>query len=242
MRLRRTLSGHAATLALALLTLAAPSAWGASDRWAVKGTLSDACQCTVFCSCEMGEKPTHGHCEDTAVLDIASGHYGGVDLSGLQAVAVFKSPAGERLVDTVGNLDFAHYYIPEEATDEQADALIELTRMVFGVFVDGSPRLSANETVRRVPIEASFEPRRHRVKIPNVLDLDIEAVVGWDGESPVTVTNGPAQGPGQSEMIVARSHRYRYTDHGLDWRHDGRSASMRTLDLEGAIEPATSGR
>lgn len=232
---------HRPLTGLVLATVALPLAGSTpatTGTWAVEGVLSDACQCQVFCSCEMGDKPTYGHCDDTTILHIRKGHYGSVDLSGLQAVAVFKSPKGERLVDTIGHLDFAHYYIPERATPDQAEALVELTRQIFGVYVDGAPRLSSRETVQQVPIRVTIEPLRHRVQIPDILELDIEAIKGWDGKSPVTVTNGPAQGPGQSEILVARSHRYRYTDHGIDWKHDGRSASMRTLDLSGTLETA----
>jgi hypothetical protein len=88
----------------------------------------------------------------------------------------------------------------------------------------------------RVAMTATIEPTRHKVQIPGVLDLDIEALTGWDGESPVVLKNGPAAGPGVGDILIAHSNTYHFTGNGLDWDYRGRSASMRKLDLKGAIE------
>jgi len=206
-------------------------------EWALAGSMSDACQCEVFCPCEFAQKPTYGHCDDTAILHIERGHYGGVKLDGRRVVVVSQSPEGERLVDTIGDLVFARLYVPDDAGELEAQALAELARRVFGTWVGGKvARISPDEKVARVQMTASIEPTRHRVSIPGVLDLDIEALTGWDGVNPVAVKNGPAAGPGAGDILIARSHAYRYTDHGIDWNYAGRSASMRTLELKGAIE------
>jgi len=216
--------------------LAAP-ALPEKGAWAMTGSLSDACQCEVFCPCEFAQKPTYGHCDDTAILHIEHGRYGDVNLDGRRVVVVSQSPEGERLVDTIGDLVFAHLYVPDDATDLEAQALAELARRVFGTWVGGKvARISPDEKVMKVKMTASIEPTHHKVSIPGVLDLDIEALTGWDGVNPVAVKNGPAAGPGVGDILIARSHTYTYTDHGVDWNYGGRSASMRTLDLEGAIE------
>jgi len=209
----------------------------AKGEWAMQGSMSDACQCDVFCPCELAKKPTYGHCDDTAILHIDTGHYGPVDLDGMRIVVVSQSPEGERLVDTIGALNFARLYVPEDATDEQAQALVELARRVFGVWVGGKvARISPDEKVARVAMTATIEPTRHKVQIPGVLDLDIEALTGWDGESPVVLKNGPAAGPGVGDILIAHSNAYHFTGNGLDWDYKGRSASMRKLDMKGAIE------
>jgi hypothetical protein len=206
------------------------------DTWAVAGTLSDACQCNVFCPCELAEKPTYGHCDDTAILHVTTGHYGSVPLDGLRVVVVSQSPKGERLVDTIGNLVFARLYVPEGATDAQAQALAELARHVFGTWVSGKvARISPNESIHKVAMTAVIEPHHHRVEIPGVLDLDIRALTGWDGENPVALRNGPAAGPGIGDILIAKSDSYHFTDGGIDWNYAGRSASMRTLDLSGSV-------
>lgn len=227
--------------ALALLAGAAGAALHPSparagaDTWQFDGSLSDACQCDVFCPCELAQKPSYGHCDDTAILHVDHGHYGDVKLDGMHVVVVSQSPEGERLVDTVGRLNFAHLYVPEQATDAQAHALAMLARQVFGQWVNGKvARISPEESVRKVPMETDIEPGRHRVRIPGVLDLDIEALVGWDGRNPVRLSNGPAAGPGVGDILIAHSNTYRFTDHGIDWNYAGRSASMRTMSLSGS--------
>jgi hypothetical protein len=224
-------------LALVPGSAAAATALPVRGEWSMVGSLSDACQCDVLCPCEFVQKPTYGHCDDTAILHIERGSYGGVKLDGQRVVVVSQSPEGERLVDTIGDLVFAHLYVSEDASDVEAQALAELARRVFGTWVGGKvARISPDEKVAKVSMTASIEPTRHKVSIPGVLELDIEALTGWDGVNPVAVKNGPAAGPGVGDILIARSHAYRYTDHGIDWNYAGRSASMRTLDLKGAIE------
>jgi hypothetical protein len=106
--------------------------------------MSDACQCAVFCPCEFNEKPTFGHCDDTAVMHIEEGRFGDVPLDGQRLVVTFQSPSGERLFDTIGNLNFARIFVPEATTDEQVDALEQVAGRVFGASSPGhtaSPRI-----------------------------------------------------------------------------------------------------
>lgn len=203
----------------------------AAPLWEVRGLMSDACQCTVFCPCEFNEKPTFGHCDDTAIMHIEAGRFGDVDLAGQKLVVVFQSPEGERLFDTIGHLNFARIFVPEETTDAQVEALEKVAGRVFGALVTGAHRLAEDQKIERVAMEIDLEPNRHRVKIPGVLDLDVEAITGGDGENPMVVQN--IGGPEFGEVIVAKSHTYRYTYEDIDWNYSGRSASFRTFDLSG---------
>jgi hypothetical protein len=208
-----------------------------AETWAFEGLMTDACQCHLFCPCEFAQKPTYGHCDDTAILHVSKGHYGNVDLSGKGVVVVSQSPQGERLLDTIGKLNFARIYVSDDATDEQAGALAELARRVFGTFVSSKvARISPEESIQKVPMEITIEPAHHAVHIPGILDLDVTALTGWDGKNPVVLKNGPAAGPGMDDILVASSNHYRYTDHGIDWNYDGRSASMRSANLSGRID------
>jgi hypothetical protein len=80
-------------------------------------------------------------------------------------------------------------------------------------------------------MEIDIQPLRHRVKIPGILDLDVEAIPGGDGENPMVLQN--IGGPEFGDVIVAKSHTYRYTYDGIDWNYSGRSASFRTFNLSG---------
>lgn len=208
-----------------------------AEVWAFEGQMTDACQCEVFCPCEFAQKPTYGHCDDTAILHIDKGHYGDVNLDGKHIVVVSQSPKGERLVDTVGNLNFARIFVPENASDEEARALAEMARRVFGTWVNNKvARISPDETIHRVAMDVTIEPHRHRVQIPGVLDLDVQALIGWDGENPVALKNGPAAGPGMGDIVIGRSSAYKVTHDKIAWDYPGRSASMRNVTLGGRID------
>lgn len=54
--------------------------------WAMKGELVLSCNCTVFCPCVLSlgnHAPTEGYCQTWAGFRIDAGHFGEVDLSGL---------------------------------------------------------------------------------------------------------------------------------------------------------------
>jgi hypothetical protein len=230
------IQGYGRIMALMGLALAWSAGSGASGTetaplWNVKGLMSDACQCSVFCPCEFAEMPTFGHCDDTAIMHIEQGSFGDVDLAGQVLVVVFQSPDGERLFDTVGNLNFARIFVGEETSDEQVAALEKVAGRVFGAFVTGAHRLAEDQKIERVAMDINLEPLRHRVKIDGVLDLDVEAVIGGDGENPMVVKN--IAGPEFGDVIVAKSHVYRYTHEDIDWDYAGRSASFRTFELSG---------
>lgn len=228
--IRRTKTG--AAVAALMLTLWMGTATAETQPlWNVTGLMSDACQCHVLCPCEFAEMPTFGHCDDTGILHIESGAFDGVDVSGQVLVVVFQSPEGERLFDTVGNLNFARIFVQEETSDEQVAALEKIASRVFGAFVTGAHRLAEDQKIERVAMEINLEPLRHRVKIDGILDLDVEAVTGGDGENPMVVKN--LGGPEFGDVIVAKSHTYRYTNEDIDWDYAGRSASFRTFDLSG---------
>src|SRR6186713_3358753 len=76
------------------------------DSFHLEGLLADACQCDVFCPCEFKGLPSHGCCDDSAILHVDKGSFGGVNLDHTDVVVVSESPAGERMVDKVGNLTF----------------------------------------------------------------------------------------------------------------------------------------
>lgn len=199
--------------------------------WSVQGLMSDACQCNVFCPCEFAEKPTFGHCDDTAIMHIDKGHFADVKLDGLSMVVVSQSPQGERLVDTAGKLNFARIFVPENTTDEQMKALGEVAGRVMGAFVTGAARLSEDQKIERVKMEMNIEPERHRVSIPGILELDVQTMTGGDGENPMIVKN--IGGPAFGDVTVAKSNAYRYTYDGVDWNYAGRSASFRTFNISG---------
>ena len=67
----------------------------AEQGWAMKGELVLSCNCTVFCPCVLSlgsHPPTEGYCQTWAGFRIDAGHFGEVDLSGLNLGLVMEIP------------------------------------------------------------------------------------------------------------------------------------------------------
>src|SRR2546423_151554 len=70
-----------------LLAVAAGGAPGLAGeaQWNISGDLSEACSCSVPCSCNFGESPSpHSFCWAMWALDIQKGGYGTIALDGLR--------------------------------------------------------------------------------------------------------------------------------------------------------------
>lgn len=217
---------------LALATLAQGAvAEVETAPWAVKGTMAEACQCDVFCPCEFAEKPTHGHCDDTAILQIDQGHFGDVDLTGKRVVVVLQSPDGERLVDTVGRLNFARIFVPEGTSAAEGKALEAVAARVWAQFEGGDNWLSEDQKIITADLDIALADDGFSVRIPGILDLEARPAIGVDGEAPFVIHNMvPA---GMTDVQVFRSEHYRYNFDGVEWDYAGRSASLRHFDLSG---------
>ena len=71
----------------------------ADPSWAMKGELVLSCNCTVFCPCVLSlgnHPPTEGYCQTWAGFRIDAGHFGDVDLSGLNLARLLVD--GEQVV------------------------------------------------------------------------------------------------------------------------------------------------
>ncbi|MBI1986874.1 MAG: DUF1326 domain-containing protein [Nitrospinae bacterium] len=190
-----------------------PSAQGSSSapppEWEVLGHYAEACNCEVGCPCIYKSPASHGECEATLAFSITKGHLGAVGLSGLNTVVVAEAAKG----------GFVSYYLDDRATPQQREALAGIFRGIFGI-------LSKNDLgMKIVPIrmDASSQDSTRRtrgVTIPDVLLLEVEKVIGLDGQGPTVVQN-PVHSI--NELLVAKSKIYRFKDHGKSWEYTGRS-------------------
>src|SRR2546423_5636834 len=109
-------------LAGALFLAPASAALGgtvAGPQWHITGDLSEACSCSVPCSCNFGQSPSpHSFCYALFGLDIRNGSYGDVNLDGLR-LAGANGPKGPV------------WYIDERADKEQTEALKSIASMVW---------------------------------------------------------------------------------------------------------------
>lgn len=193
-------------------------------KWEVEGHYAEACQCNVPCPCNFAQKPTYGNCDNTSVYQIEKGRYGNTRLDGLYVIVVGSSPAGERYVDTVGNLTFARFYIDERANEKQRKGLEEIARALNASYLRlPTLKLSRDEEVKAVPIQASLSGKEASAKIPGVLDFHTRALTGADGKQRIEIVNGSVVIDWMPRLWAGQSATYKYKD-AKKWDYSGRSA------------------
>ncbi len=196
----------------------------AKPKWEVEGRYAEACQCNVPCPCNFAQKPTYGNCDNTSVWQIEKGYYDDVRLDGLYVIVVGASPRGERFVDTVGNLAFARYYVDQQASEKQRKALEEIARSLNAAYLRiPLKKLSADEKVEAVQIQANLTADQAQVKIPGVLDFQTERLVGVDGKNPIEIVNGSVIIEWMPRIFAGQSKTYKYTG-PMSWEYSGRSS------------------
>jgi hypothetical protein len=101
-------------------TLRGQNAGGAKtvEDFRLEGVAIWQCQCPAFaCPCQQNGLPTHGMCHASDFAHIKKGHYGNVNLDGLNVIMVGN------LVDGKPDRLFATLYVDKKATPAQNDAL-----------------------------------------------------------------------------------------------------------------------
>ena len=181
-----------------------------TEKWAVRGTYLEACNCTVVCPCNFTNAPTEGECKVVVAWHVDQGQYGAVDLAGLNA-ALFAFAPGHMMQEKWK----VALYTDDRAGPQQAEALT----MIFsgqggGHLAALGPFIGEVLGVKSVPIDYQAEGRRRSVRVGSVAEADIEAIAG-QGDRLVEVHNVPFTVVPDQPMVVAKSSRLRYDDYGL---------------------------
>jgi hypothetical protein len=180
-----------------------------AENWQVRGTYFEACNCAIVCPCNFTNPPTEGECKVMVAWHVDEGRYGSVDLAGLNA-ALFAYSPGHMLE---GNWQVA-LYTDERASQQQAEALGKIFSGHEGGHLAAlGPLIGEVLGVKAVPIEYHAEGRKRSVRIGGVAEAEVEAISGH-GEGPVEVRNVPFTVVPDVPLVVAKSSRYRYADHG----------------------------
>jgi hypothetical protein len=91
--------------------------------WRLRGTGYEFCNCQPGCTCNFSGFPTSsdGSCRATVANKIIEGHCGGVDLSGINAVAILDWP--NAIHDGNGK---AIFVVPPEVSEEQLGCMAQI--------------------------------------------------------------------------------------------------------------------
>src|SRR5215510_8103915 len=105
-------------------TTASEKAPEAGDHWQIKGALSEACTCSVPCTCNFGEGPSpHDYCYAVYSYEIREGHFNAVNLDGLRFAGTDTATGGV-------------VYLDAKAQGERRTALEAVARRVMRITND----------------------------------------------------------------------------------------------------------
>ena len=189
-----------------------------AEKWNLSGEYFEACNCDLICACLVQAPTPRDRCDAALAFHINDGTYGQTSLNGLNAVLVVSFPGPGKMRD--GNWTAA-VYVDEKGSAAQRDALGD----IFAGKAGGTPGaifaglVSKFLGIKSAPISFEVKGNERRLTIPNILEIDISAITGRDGNEPILATN--AAHPVSQKLALAQSKTYKYTDHNLAWNTSG---------------------
>lgn len=202
-----------------------------ADRsWAVKGELVRSCNCTVFCPCVLSggnHAPTEGACLSWIGIRIDAGHFGDVDLSGLNVGLILESPG----MMNRGNWTVGLF------VDERAS--IYAQKAIGGIFTGkagGTAALFATHVgtylgIERAPIAYETQGKTRSFRVAKAIDGAVTPVPGRDRDKDIVIGNSEYWIA--ADVTVARADRSRLGAYGRNWDFAGRSGEICKLDWRG---------
>lgn len=180
------------------------------EHWEMAGQLSEACSCSVPCTCNFNAGPSpHHYCWSMFAVDIEHGHYGKVQLDGLRLAGVH----GKK-----GDV----WYLDQRATPEQAGALHSIT-------------LDLDETRKRsthwdtAQIDQQVGDKSQTLQIEGHGGFKADYLIGMDGKTPILVENNPSWNI--QHGIKAKAEKLEYHDqHGNKYKFAGVNSNQGKFD------------
>ena len=191
----RTLAPVAALL---LVVLTVPSR-AQSPSWQLSATVAESCSCVVACPCNFGGEPSRMPCEGNRIISIEKGHYGDVDLAGVQFLVTFNMRTWSKI------------YVSDRGSDKQMAAVESLLPLAFAGFHKGMLSFT------KAPITMEVTDTRVRFSGPES-SVDMEMMRGFNGRS-VKVLNLPS--PAFQDYTQYKSVTHRHTSATHSFSHSG---------------------
>ena len=184
-----------------------------AESWKIDGDYFEACNCDTVCACLIQNAPPRGRCDAALAFHVNKGNYGDTNLSGLSTVFVISFPGPGKMSE--GNWTVA-LYVDDQASVDQLNGLSTIFSGDAGGPMQMLSGLISNFIgVKSAPIAFKMDGNKRQLSIPNVLEIDIEALTGRDGSEPLWVTN--AHHPVSPKLSLATSKAYTYADHNMAW-------------------------
>jgi hypothetical protein len=183
-----------------------------ANEWKLSGTYFESCNCEAACPCVFLSAPSTGECTVVVGWHIDHGHFGAVNLDGLNVVLAVYSPG--HMIEVKWQ---AALYLDSAASQEQGNALAQ----IFSGQAGGHPARLGQHIgtvlgVANKAIDYTAAGKRRSLRINGILDVEIEAM-GGQNNADITIEGHPlCIAPGYP-VVVSKSKQLNYQDHGLKW-------------------------
>ena len=190
--------------------------------WQLQGTYFENCSCDMVCPCTtsgLNLPADNDRCRVVFAFHIDSGAVEGVDVSNLTVAVLADTPP--LMAD--GNWRVG-VFMDAAASQEQAAKL----EMVFSGQLGGpmamlTPLIGELLGVQTAPIDYSEDGRRHRVRIGDAVDIEVEDFVPpLNPEGEVEKLTGMFH-PANSTLTIARATASRVDAFGLQFDNTGKN-------------------
>ena len=147
-------------------------------EWHMEGIQYGSCNCDHACPCQFEGLPNHGNCQGFDVFRVDNGQFGGVDLRGVVAAAIFAWPGP--IFEGGGELQLV---VDDRASEEQRHAMEQVLLgketveagthwWVFSAMSD-----TIHETlVKRINYDVDLKARTASCQIDGVLESTAESI------------------------------------------------------------------
>ena len=183
--------------------------------WNLKGSYVETCSCELMCPCNLSfdHGATYDFCRATLAFHIREGEVDGTDISDLRIAFIIDTPK----VMTEGNWRMG-IFVDEQATDEQADKLVQIFSGQLGGPMAGlAPLVGEMLGVERAAIEIGDDGLTHRVKVGDSIDFEIQDIVPFGVESGEPVRFNGMFHPVGSDLTMAEAKRTRINAFGISY-------------------------
>ncbi len=185
--------------------------------WEIDAIEIANCNCNFGCPCQFAVLPTHGTCESAVIMEINSGYYGEIDLTGVKFAQIAKWPGP--IHEGNGEMQLI---VDERASEHQTESLMAITT-----------GKDTAEMATMFYIFSAMCPTKHRTlrsKIHSVLDMERRtAKVTIDGVLELISKPIP-------NIVTGEPHRIRFdVPNGFEFRR-GEAASGTTRTFGGNID------
>ncbi|MBI3278558.1 MAG: DUF1326 domain-containing protein [Acidobacteria bacterium] len=204
--------------------------------WRVLGDWFDVCKCTIPCPCTFAQTPSSGDCEGVLAYHIRRGHYGTVQLDGLNLIGVGAFVGNLWAGETKATMGM---FLDERAGEAQREAL----RMIWSGQAGGFPALFAAmigemRGMEYAPIrfEIDDDLGSWRAEIPGRVTARAEALAGpmTPPGKRVQTLNAPGSETGPGTVATwGRSLADTVEAFGFKWARTGRSSKHIPFDWSG---------